>query len=384
MEGGAGDDTYVVSSAGDAVIEESGGGSDTASSALISVDLSSASGSFANVENATLTGSLNLDLGGTAGTNVLGGNAGKNLLSGLDGDDALMGGGGNDDLRGGDGADVLDGGSGSDTMIGGNGDDRYVIDVLGDVVTELAGAGTGSDTAQSAVLSLSLASYANVENLALTGSASLNLTGNAGQNTLTGNSGNNTLIGGGSADRLVGGNGNDVLNGGAGSDTMAGGAGDDRYTIDLGLDRISELAGEGIDEVRSDVATVDLALFANVENASLTGSANLALGGSAGGNRLTGNAGANIINGRGGNDQLIGAGGADRFMFETTGDADEIGDFEDDIDVLDLTDFGFSTVGAALALMTETGPDVVFAFAAGTQVIIRNTTIANMSDDILV
>ncbi len=45
-------------------------------------------------------------------------------------------------ITGGAGNDVLDGGAGADTLIGGAGNDTYIVDVVGDVVTEAAGAGT--------------------------------------------------------------------------------------------------------------------------------------------------------------------------------------------------------------------------------------------------
>ena len=57
-------------------------------------------------------------------------------LNGGQGDDLLYGNGGDDYLDGGDGTDILNGGAGDDVMTGGTGDDTYVVDTVGDVVTE--------------------------------------------------------------------------------------------------------------------------------------------------------------------------------------------------------------------------------------------------------
>ena len=70
----------------------------------------------------------------------------------------------NNSLTGNSAANVLSGGAGVDTMLGGAGDDTYVVDDVGDVVTEQANAGI--DTVQS---SLTYTLGANVENLTLTG-----------------------------------------------------------------------------------------------------------------------------------------------------------------------------------------------------------------------
>ena len=154
-------------------------------------------------------------------------------------------------------------------MIGGAGNDTYVVDAAGDVVTELAGQGT--DTVQS---SISYALGADVENLQLTGTAAINATGNALDNTLTGNTGNN------------------VLDGGAGNDTMIGGAGNDTYVVDAATDVVTELAGQGTDTVQS---SISYTLGANVENLPLTGVAAINATGNTLNNTLTGNTGNNVL-----------------------------------------------------------------------------------------
>ena len=111
-------------------------------------------------------------------------------------------------------------------MAGGTGDDTYIVDDTGDVVIEAMNAGI--DTVQSSVThTLS----GNVENLTLTGAASINATGNALDNILTGNSGANVLDGGAGADTLIGGQGNDTLMGGAGNDRYEFNPGDGADTI---------------------------------------------------------------------------------------------------------------------------------------------------------
>ncbi|MDD5384419.1 MAG: calcium-binding protein [Gallionella sp.] len=140
------------------------------------------------------------------------GNDLNNAIVGNRGDNMLDGGAGNDTLNGGAGNDTLDGGTGADMLLGGAGNDTYVVDNQSDTVGELVGEGT--DTVQASV-SRTLGD--NLENLTLTGAASINGTGNGLDNVIVGN---------GAANMLTGGLGNDTLNGGAGNDIYIFNTGD--------------------------------------------------------------------------------------------------------------------------------------------------------------
>ena len=382
MAGGVGDDSYVVDNVGDIVTELTNEGVDRVE-ASISYTLS------ASVENLTLTGPGAINGTGNSANNAIAGNSAANILNG------------------GAGNDVLDGAGGVDTLIGGLGDDVFVIDVAGEVVTELANEGT--DTVRA---SLTYSLGANLENLTLTGTAAINGTGNAANNVLTGNSGANRLDGGAGVDTLIGGLGDDiyvvdvagdvvtelanqgtdtvqasityllgsnlenlvltgtmaingtgnslnnsitgnsaanVLDGGAGADALRGGLGDDIYFVDNAGDVVTELASQGTDTVNSSVTH---SLTANVENLTLTGTAaingtgndlnNIILG-NAGTNVLSGGAGKDVLTGGGGKDSLTGGAGADAFIFTALADStlaapDLITDFNRaDGDYIDLS-----------------------------------------------
>src|SRR5690606_17788101 len=114
--------------------------------------------------------------------------------------------------------------------------------------------------------------------------------------------GNDILNMGGGDDIIFAGDGNDFVDGGAGADIMQGGAGNDTYVVDNVNDVVDESVpgSGGIDSVRSDL-TVNLSdaihFKGAIENATLTGTANVNAIGNALANVLTGNAGNNLLNG---------------------------------------------------------------------------------------
>jgi serralysin len=192
--GGLGGDTYIVENAGDLAIETS--------ALLTEIDTVRSSVSYilgANLEKLTLTG--------TAAINGIG-NTLRNTITGNGA------------------ANILNGGLGIDTLVGGLGNDTYVVDAIGDLVTETSVLATEIDTVFSSV---NYTLGANLEKLTLTGTTAISGTGNALRNTIVGNGIAN------------------VLNGGLGNDTLTGGAGVDTFVLSkTSIDTITDFAGDKI------------------------------------------------------------------------------------------------------------------------------------------
>jgi len=343
MRGLAGDDTYVVDNIGDKAIELAGDGTDTVQSSVALTLL-------ANVENLVLTGAASINGAGNALNNNLTGNSGANLLNGLTGADTMTGGTGNDiyivdnagdlaveaaaagtdtvqssvtftlglniekliltgaaaingtgntlanSLNGNGAANTLNGAAGADTMRGGGGNDIYIVDNVGDIALETS-AGGGTDKVQSSV---SFTLIAFLENLTLTGAGAINAAGNSLNNILTGNGAAN------------------LLNGLAGADTMNGGLGNDTYVVDnVGDQAVEASAAGGTDLVQS---SVSFTLGTNVENLTLTGSADVDGTGNGLANTINGNSGDNVLNGVGGADTMRGGNGDDNYIVDDAGD----------------------------------------------------------------
>jgi len=394
MDGGTGNDAYEVDDLGDEVTELGDAGTDRVLSALDAYTLG------ANVENLrgmldsgqVLTGNdLNNDICGGNGGDTLDGMGGNDRLRGRGGDDVyyvdgkddkvtetadngfdsvyaaatfsivgqhvehltLLGSGdfnatgnGLDNmLAGNDGNNLLNGGGGADDMAGGAGNDRYVVDAEGDKVTE--DMFNGTDRVDSRI---SYTLGENVENLYLTGSASISGTGNELANEIHGNDAGNRI------------------DGGAGADAMFGGLGSDRYIVDHEGDEVTEAFDEGTDTVESSIS-YSLA-GQHIEMLTLTGTADLNGAGNGLANTLSGNDGANALdgmngddklNGGAGNDSLSGGDGLDKFLFDSAlgaNNVDQILDFAAADDSIYLKRSVFA--GANLGALSDS------AFHAGT------------------
>jgi Ca2+-binding RTX toxin-like protein len=349
--------------------------------------------------NDTLSGREGNDLifGGN-GSDTLIGDDGNDRLEGGEGSDFLVGGSGQDLILGGAGNDILseiafnirldadtfDGGDGSDTLRASFGGDFRLAtivsietlewDGIADVSIQLRGdqiGGTGlssalqvrGDSGANALVvdmgtagTLDLSGFVftnwsnNQDTVTLNGSTGADtIIGSDRPDTLNGGQGDDALTGGLGNDALNGGAGNDVLNGGEGDDVAAGGAGDDTYFLDRANERVTELAGEGVDEIRTTVATDSLSgtARANVEN--LTGLLET-------GQTLSGNALANVITGGGGADRLFG--GAGRDELRGGGGDDELFAFAGDVVAGEVYDGGAGTdelyVGGVVDLSATT------------------------------
>ena len=290
MNGGSGSDLYIVALTADhavAEIQDSGlTGTDevrftsTKASTLTlyagDTGIETVVIGTGNTKDAVTTGTVALNINAALVTNGLTivGNAGNNVITGTT--------------------------SYSDNLIGGLGNDTYVVNNVGDTVTEQSNAGT--DIIQTTLNSYSLGSIANVENLTFTGS------GNA---LLTGNSLNNFLTGGA---------GNDSLDGGTGNDTMVGGLGNDLYVVDSASDVVTEAASAGVDTIQTSLTTFSISALGNIESLSYAGLSNATLTGNALANTILGGVGNDIITGAAGTDMLNGGAGSDVYVMASATD----------------------------------------------------------------
>jgi len=173
-----------------------------------------------------------------------------------------------------------------------------------------------------------------------------------GNDQIAGAAADDSLDGDAGSDVLDGGAGNDTLDGGTGADAMTGGIGNDSFVVDEAGDTVIENSGEGIDEIRTALASFSLAGLANVEN--LTGT-------SASGQTLTGSALSNAIRGGGGNDFLDGGAGGDAMAGGLGNDTYIIDDLTDT--VIEASGGGIDTVYTGGGFTLGAGQEVEYLSA---------------------
>ncbi|WP_163025918.1 M10 family metallopeptidase C-terminal domain-containing protein [Chachezhania antarctica] len=160
------------------------------------------------------------------------------------------------------------------------------------------------------------------------------------------------LVGTERADVIQGFGAGDVINGRGGADLLAGGPGGDLLRGQKGSDKL--LGRNGSDK----------------------------LYGGWGKDELVGGRDSDTLNGGVGNDMLTGNSGRDLFVFAMKGRSDTITDFKNDRDEIWLKNLG--TLDTVLSKAEQVGDDVVFTFNGRDSLTVLDTTVSEVSDDILV
>ncbi|SPH19771.1 Leukotoxin [Ascidiaceihabitans donghaensis] len=249
--------------------------------------------------------------------NEITGTADKDTLTGTDGADLANLDDGDDRFLAGEGNDIVNGGDGKDRLAGNAGDDT--------------------------------------------------MHGGAGDDQMHGGSGADELIGGAGRDKLIGGGGNDVITGGAGNDHLRGNSGED--TMDGGNNNDRLFGGDG-----NDVMT------AGQGNDKMWGEdGNDNMSGGVGHDVVKGGAGNDTIDGGAGRDKLEGGADADVFVFGPGAGRDIIVDFEDGVDQIDLSAYGFTDI---TDLTFVSMGDAVRVYTDGADsFLMRDTDVADLGND---
>jgi len=363
MDGGLGDDLYIIENPAD-VLSDSGG-----IDSIVASDMDFILGpGFENLE-------LHNDVGEAPSTGI--GNDLDNLMSitfaggrleGRGGNDTLLGSGRSDALDGGAGDDMLSGRGGFDNLTGGAGADSFILVARPDPsrfneveITDFAsgvdrlrldarampelgasgafaagdprffaapGADAGHDADDRLVYDTAsgklyfdpdgsgagaadvLATFQGAPALVATDITVDNGTGQtangtAANDSLTGTEGNDSISGLAGSDTINALGGDDTLDGGAGIDALNGGLGNDTYIVTAG-DALTDAGG-----FETVVSDVDWTLGGDFENLTMAGTGNIRVTGNSGDNLAIGNSGDNYFNLRAGNDTIQAGAGND-------------------------------------------------------------------------
>ena len=172
---------------------------------------------------------------------------------------------------------------------------------------------------------------------------------------------------------------NQLSDGHGGATLIGGGTGDDTFCIMDSNTTIVETAGTGVDTVE---AWCNYAMAANLkdlvlENNNISGTANSQ------GDLITALGSGDTLVGGTGLDVLVDAGtGGETFAFNTAGDHDVVQGFKvsgTTHDVLNLSNFGFTSLAQVDAKMTQVGANVQLALSGADTVLIRGVTVAGLT-----
>jgi Ca2+-binding RTX toxin-like protein len=326
MAGGQGADTYYVNVSND-ITNDTGNASviiDGATVAIRDKVFSSANYTIGTgIENLELTGTAANGTGNALNNSILG-NSSNNVLNGL---------------------------AGSDTMDGAGGSDTFYVDSVGDRTSD-----SGTTGVDQVFSSASHAIGTGIENLTLTGTGTINGTGNGDNNSIIGNTGNN------------------ILNGGAGTDTMSGSTGNDSYYVDDTNDVINETGTNTGDKVFS---SANYTIGTGIENLELIGTTAINGTGNASKNTIIGNSAANVLDALGGSDVMDGKGGGDTYIVDNLNDkTNDTGAATSGVDRVESS--VNYTIGTGIEVLELTG-----TAANGTGNTLNNSIIGNASVNIL-
>jgi Ca2+-binding RTX toxin-like protein len=382
-------------------------------------------GSFITIDAGAGDDSVNIagvSTGGGALNQIVHGGTGNDTIVGSAFPDDLYGEDGNDYLDGGTGGDHLTGGTGNDTYVVDSGLEQVVEQDGEGIDTVRTNQGNAASTYVLPAFVENLVLTGTAGQQAAGNGLDNVITGSTGNDTIDGGLGNDVLdLGTGGADHALGNDGNDyfflaaafdaadVIDGGAGTDTLAL-LGSYNLTLGAGslsgievLSLLSGTAAGGTTHVSYSLTTVDanvpaggtLTVYAggllSDETLLFDGHAEtdgaLSVYGGAGADIIAGGPAADAFVGGAGNDQLYGLGGndwlegglgadllrggfgSDLFVYKSASESvgginDEIVDFEDQVDLINLQAIDADTNTAGDQAFTFIGTDA-FSHTAG-------------------
>lgn len=183
--------------------------------------------------------------------------------------------------------------------------------------------------------------------------------GGKGRDEIIGREGDDWMKGGKGADTMTGGLGEDTMYGNSGDDYILGGTSEDEYW-DGTTDKI--LGGSGDDFLYGGAG--DDKIFGGGDNDTMFGGRD--------NDTLNGGNNDDILNGDNGDDRLRGGSGNDVFVFDTYNDSDTVLDFVSGEDTLDVSFYGFSSVGQFN--IAESGGDTTISYSTWFEVVLSNYT----------